>query len=542
MLFFKSLSKIGVSREHLQNLKATDFIRIEKQLNSERQLNGSISKNDVEQIVHILKVYPSELRSVCYYEGLYCLLNEKKAEYTDSLRFHAPEEMAKIRTLIAVYLKEDIIKVIERGFKNKNYSELCTLALYAPFLAPELIQKMINRFEDKIKEAVLFIEKESLAGPLKLYRKFTHLVKKDFYTLLNRLSDDHFSPLLYELLELMGRHSGHSSNSIFFNRVLRVMNLYSPDDKIYQYQVHKMFLKVGNPFILLWILAGIAIPVLFIFILLTLALSGNDDPRPRVNRFANLKTDQNGRLSYLVEEQRNQMLNFVEARISPVQNPPKTINQQVYIPKKGTNPFDNEQFIAGFSSMIDSKKCINIFNNTSNECIIITYLPPHKAETNTFSKPQDPELTRIYACYLPPMDSIKIDLKMHTLRFYMGKHLKHFNNYKHYIYRDSNDYKFSTFDKLDSVLFRYALTIRSNNQRNHTQQNLLITKDASHYKLEWTGNSALYYFYNDLNYFDVSDSLSIHTPLILPKKHSQEERRVLESTGDIFSFLPKSYW
>ncbi|WP_316841277.1 hypothetical protein [Pedobacter gandavensis] len=513
-MFFKSLALIGVSPEQLKTISNDDVVRIEKKLIAEYKLNNSLSKNDIDRIIYILKNYPAEINAICNYEGLYSILAGENSKYEDYRRFLFPKEERRIKELISVHLKEDLISYIEQNFKNKNWRSLIVLSEYKILFEPDIEQLFLNRLESKLKEAVADFNP---SPSLSLRKRMNYLRESDFYELLNRIDAVYFKDYLYEFLNLVEKHLHKTDGTIYFHKILKAMLFYAPSDRVFQYRLDYVSSKVGNPLLYQWLMfiSVFAIPV--IFVLMIIGFLGNDrrmDKTKRVNPVAKLNQGPSKEEEYLIAEQHLNMQNFIEARKFAVQDSDALKLQLPFQPIKYGNPFQLDLFRFDLESIKNPGKHMNIFNETERECVVLAYFDPIPS---TDWPANEPEIPRIYALYIPKKDSIQIDLKMSHLRFYMGKNLRNFNNYRGYVYPDSNDYKFSEFIKKDSILFGYKFWITGKDSVLGKQQNLVISEPGpEQYKFTWTGKSGINCVLRELDGFNYIVELKRTKPLLFP--------------------------
>lgn len=539
LLFFKPLESIGIDRNHLQNIADEDVIRIEKRLIAERKLNDTISKNDVEQILLVLKEYKAEMRTISFYEGLYSILSGKEPAYEDSLRFHTMEETLRIRALISVHFKDNLLNYVVENFKANNWAKLRTLLKFQRFLSIELNELLVRKMEDKLMEALAVLNQKPAHRVLK--QKIGFLRKRDFYLLMNEIHLTHFNVYVYRLLDFTVSNEKYTSGTIFFDYVLSNLRVYNIGDAQLVRDVEKVGFKYGGQtrFIYIGLLIIFSIILLFLYSL----YSGAPKYKQRTNFWADKVEGELGKMNYLRAQQDFEMLNFVEARLLPIHNPKNVdISEHVFINKYG-NPFRLQIFGRYAADIKHSGKQISIFNKTQNECIVLAYYDEYYDKSKkAYVKNGYTDLTKIYALYIPGNDSISVDAKISVLRLYMGKDLKEFNNYRAYTYPDSNDRKFSDFSKVDSALFRYGFKFTKEDSRRDNMQCLLISKpDPSHYQLTWTGDAAVYHFVDYPRSSKMRDSLTKNQPLIIPNGYDSRKKNDKVETSEIFSFLNRGF-
>lgn len=537
--FFKSLESIGIKRKDLQQISGQNLIRIEKKLISERKLNNTVSKNETEQILLILKDYQTEIRAISYYECLYSILTNRTPAYMDSLRFHTNDEVLRIRALLSGHFKEDLLIYIATNFKENKWNNLRILLQFRIFLSEEIIQQLIIRMQSKLDESLAVLNQ--MPAHKVLRQNVGYLRKKEIYLLMNEIHLTHFTPYIKLFLDFFLYHKKYTAGTPFFDYFLSSMLTYNIADQRMQQRIVGAMLKQGGQVRFVYFAYGLIAVVLICFYL---AIPKRTNYfKQRTNFWAD--KDSNGRdqyansVHYLSAQQDLEMLNFVEARLNPVQHTSSQSIPQVFIEKYG-NPFRIALF--GYPSEIKNPvKQLVIKNLTENECVVLAYYHRFYNRQKKIYEPKNPnKLAKIYALYIPKNDSIQIDLEVAVLRFYMGKKLWGFNNYREFVYSDSLDRKFSVFNPVDSVLFRYGFAFDAENEIRSNQQTLAISQpDRSHYHLTWSGNSPLYRFTDYPQMYGKADKLIKGDTLVLPEKRKATGQNPGVKEEHIHSFLSR---
>jgi hypothetical protein len=175
---------------------------------------------------------------------------------------------------------------------------------------------------------------------------------------------------------------------------------------------------------------------------------------------------------------------------------------------------------------------INLFNKTDNECVVLAYYNCYYDPEQKQYVPQTQGANEIiYAMYIPPRDSIKLDLKMMRLRFYMGKRLARYKSIDNFKYPDSLDAKFSKFTRTDSMLFSKSFDLNNHYFAENIVQDLVISQPNKYsYQINWTGNPMWLYGLVKLSDDGVTeaDSITYNKPLLLDLrkiKYEQNENK-----------------
>lgn len=521
MLFFKSLENIGIDRNQLQNISDEDIIRIEKKLIADRNLNNSLSKDDIEKILFILKHYRAEIRAITFYEHLYCFLRGIPANYEDSLRFHTKEEVLRIRELISIHFKAELIGYIVRDFRENNFDNLRKLLKYPDFLNKELEEFIILKMEDKLEEG--FTVLEQMPPRNVLTKKVGFLRKEAFYILMYEIHPSHFTPYVYRFLKFIVDHEKYTARTPFFDDLLTYLTRYGYGNSRVINDISVVMRSHGGQDRFIYF------SVLFMFVVVCL--------------FAFWISNREKNSISPTDQQHLDMMAFVEARVFPVQQSKATDRLPFIETEKYSNPFNSALFKGNSSAikqMGETGAQLRIFNKTQNECIVLAYYDDHYLPKKMdYVKRVGYELPEIYALYIPEYESIEVDFHMSVLRLYMGKKLKEFNTYHDDVYPDSMDRKFSEFNKIDSTLFRYGLRfMKELGEVRRTQKLVISQPDPKHYQLDWIGNSTVVYGVGNLYDMNNLDTLRKGRPLILPERDVPATPKVArEKDSDIYSFL-----
>lgn len=539
MSFFKSLENIGIRRKDLQQISNQNLIRIEKKLIAERKLNDTVSKNETEQILLILKEYQTEIRAISYYECLYSILTNRTPAHMDSLRFHTNDEVLRIRDLLTGHFKEDLLNYIAINFKENKWNNLRILLEFRIFLSEEIIQQLIIRMQNKLDESLAVLNQMPAHSVLR--RKVGYLRKKEIYLLMNEIHLTYFSPYIKLFLDFFLLHKKYTAGTPFFDYFLNRMLTYNIADQPMQQRIVGAMLKQGGQVRFVYIAYGLIAVILLCFYLSIPKKTNNF--KQRTNFWADIDSKGVDRSlkgdHYLSAQQDLEMLNFVEARLNPVQHNSSQLKPHVTIEKYG-NPFRLALF--GHPSEVkNSVKQLVIENATENDCVVLAYYHRFYNRQKKIYEPKNPnKLAKIYALYIPKNDSIQIDFEMAVIRFYMGKKLREFNNYREFVYPDSLDRKFSVFNPVDSVLFRYGFAFDAENETKSHKQTIAISQpDKSHYQLTWTGNSPLYRFTDYPQVYGKADKLTKGDTWLLPEKRNTTDQNPGVKEEHIYSFLSR---
>jgi hypothetical protein len=491
MFFFRQLEQIGIYRDNLKNISEEDIIKIEKKLIAESRLNASLTKNDIDLILKILKTYLYEIEKIALmYPVLYGILSGNQPEYIDKTKFHTKEQEVRIRQLLSGYFQESIFNYIFSNVQNNQWNNLLNLLYYREFLSLEIIQYLVQLLQSKIDSIVTILT--NLPSHYVLHSKLKYLKRKPFYELLGQADADYFKPFAYTILKFIPANKAYTDGTRFFDNVLLNLRYIDSFDGSLERSIHMVYMKYGGQKAFVYYGVGVIILILISFILfLNSTLPDKNLPKPRTNFWSGDRNYVLGERGYRMEEQKIQLLNFEEAREHPINYPSlKGSNDTSYI-SKYEHPFEIGIFEKHYGYIKKGKKNLNIFNDTNKDCFVLAFYR-RVFDTGTKEYINSRDLNSIYALYIPRRDSIKIDFEMFKLQFYLGNKLKKFNNYRAYVYPDSNDFKFSITSSLDSVLLKTSFLFDDTSNSKRKNQTLRLIQSADEYNIAWNGNMTIY--------------------------------------------------
>lgn len=472
MEFFKHLEKIGISRQDLKEARSLDVIRIQKLLLAESSLDATLHRNDIYSITDILTNHAPEIEQLAYDEGLYNILDNKPATYyrqSQSLQEHR----AGLYALINHYFKDAVINYINTAIPTSDWAGLYILLQYKAFTGEFYTNTLTNRLESCFETGYAVLQQHP--HHKMLYSKASFFINKDFYVVLGLTNRNYFTPHLNRLLKFVQLAGSYTNGRTYFDKMLTAMREFNPADRAFQHTMFHNITKYGGrkKYVYYAFFGTLA----FIFFLVLLLVPKPTDPsmRPRTNFW---KNEQNGGIlskdMYDKEERKIAWLNFLEARETPVTNA-AVFKLQAYKPLKYAQPFSLWLFSGYKEVLMQKQEKLLIFNDTDKECVVIAYNSPFIRHA------------QYYALYLPAHDSLKIDFINYKINLYTGNNLSAFNNYRHYVYADSTDLKFSSFNKVDVALLKNDIYIKDTV---YTKPKCLVLTrpDNSSYRINWDGN------------------------------------------------------
>ena len=350
--FFKVLAGIGIGREQLAGITDEDMPRIEKRLIAESRLNNSISKNDIDQVIKLLKAYPDVIRTIGSYECLYGILTVQTAEYVDEIRPVTKEALARMRYVLSNYFYEDVVNYINRSSNKNNWNDLRVLVHYKNFLSTVLLELMVQKLSEKLDSALL--EAERLPPHSTLNKKAGFLKEDEFYVLLSDVDTRYFSKYMDALLGFIARRVNYTRGTIFFDKVLTGMRSYNTSDRVLNTKILNAIAKYGGQAWKVYTFFG-GFFILLFWVVIHVASRPAIDYSPNNNlptdELQNQQVNANfGPESYR-KEQTKQMENFVEARRYTLFYPLGSWHSPKVKVLKYQDPFTSAVFNRDFSEL-----------------------------------------------------------------------------------------------------------------------------------------------------------------------------------------------
>jgi len=507
--FLTSLASAGLNRNELQHFDPEHVIRIEKKLIAESRLNNTLSKNDVSQIIIWLQTYPTEIKIAAGYECLWGILSGIEAERLDAIPHHTPLELEGVKEMIADFFAEELERYVKLNAGTANWNNLRVLWYYRRFLPNTILSKVADQTAQKLGQALLWLNQKPPAHDL--LQEVGYLTDANLYLLLNEFHDTTFNPYINQLITFFDNNPDHVKASDFYAKFCSVVTTFNTTDA----RLNLRFFHITHPRdkwatekFCLYAFIVLVIAILPFYLLFTggnkISAAERRDLRrgdivqlyyPDVDQPADRYHTKRSREYYWEHDPEVQMHVFVEARTFPLNDPPNSLTAPELKTGKYINPFANPVFNHPDNDVKHGGPSLSVFNQTDNECVVIAYYDliyyrreKKYVDPSMFLWISEDKLTHPYALYLPPHDSLKIDLRMSRLRFYMGKRLASFNTLRRNKYADSLDAKFSQFTRTDSLLFSKSFNLTEDVLHQPKSARLTLTQPNPHsYQISYTG-------------------------------------------------------
>jgi hypothetical protein len=507
--FLTALASAGFTRIELQSFDPEHVIRIEKRLIAESRLNNTLSKNNVSQIIIWLQTYPTEIKIAAGYECLWGILSGIEAQRLDSIAYHTPPELEGVKEMIAAFFAEDLERYVKVNAGIANWNNLRVLWYYRRFLPDTLLSKVADQTAQKLEQALMWLNQKPPAQDL--LQEVGYLTDSNLYLLLNEFHESTFNPYINQLITFFDNNPEYVKASDFYAKFCSVVTTFNTTDG----RLNLRFFNITHPpdkwateKFCLYAFIVLVIAILPFYLLFTggnkISAAERRDLRrgdivqlyyPDVDQPADSYRPKRSREYYWEHDPKVQMHVFAEARTFPLNDPPNSLTAPELKTGKYINPFANPVFNHPDNDVKHGGPSLSVFNQTDNECVVIAYYDliyyrreKKYVDPSMFLWISDDKLTHPYALYLPPHDSLKIDLRMSRLRFYMGKRLASFNTLRRNKYADSLDAKFSQFTRTDSLLFSNAFNLTEDVLHQPKSARLTLTQPNSRcYQISYTG-------------------------------------------------------
>jgi hypothetical protein len=544
-----SLAQAGITRKELQGLEAGNLIRIEKRLVAEQRLNGTLSKNDVVQIMYVLKNHAPELQEIAGYDGFWSMLTGADATNLDTLRQYDADELERLKHLVSVYFKDDLYNYISVNTASNRWSNLRAIWHYRPFYRSNISGALIDKLASRIHYAIELLNKHPSTNVLK--QKLSFLTDEKWFMLLSDIDEKRIKPVVEDFLRYLYSNSSYTkSKSAYFKHVFAALSCYRPNDGSMAAQIVITRLRClkarGHSLNTRLIVSAVVAMVVTLVIGILIHRSNGEfssepvavvekDTTDIIKAYhpeADSATDKHGNLltrnHFWQTDTPLQMYTFAQARMYPINYPFESWKASRLQVNKYANPFTPAIFEKDYRKVMHlNGPIIKLFNQTDKGCIAIAYYNSYfNADSNRYVRLKRRADEKIYAFYIPPQDSIRLDLKMMRLRFYMGSRLARFQA-KGYHCPDSLDAKFSKFTPADSVLFSNALAMGYHHYDGTQEKySLRISQpDEYRYQIYWGGKAInLYRTYSDTSKHKKSEDITQYQPLILDARDPADDQ------------------
>ena len=227
MFLFQQLQLAGLNQKDIQSSPIVDIIQLEKKLLAENRLNASISKNDIQNLLEILKTYPDEVKLLARSDFFYSLLSGQEPERFSKFVVNTNIQVAKVKAFLYECFREDILDFFTKNASRNQWGKLSVLFKYKRFLDERLIRQCTYKLEEKLHFATDMLEKQLEEGELE--KMLPYLKNTQFYDLLSTINFNYFDNLILDLIRDVERCQ-RSANTDFYSSVRMAAISYKPSD------------------------------------------------------------------------------------------------------------------------------------------------------------------------------------------------------------------------------------------------------------------------------------------------------------------------
>lgn len=177
-----------------------EFIRVEKKLMLQTKLDASISKNDIEEIVGMLKNYSEELNYLRNEKNLVNFLNQKTFEKNEITNLFEGEETDKINRFIELNFEHAFKDSISFYFKKNQFKEPLILSNYNGLFSLDFQNYIDELIFEKLEFGIEMLQTD--LDEQIIEKRLSYLNSTDFFKLLDEYPSHNLEEYLAVLTNL----------------------------------------------------------------------------------------------------------------------------------------------------------------------------------------------------------------------------------------------------------------------------------------------------------------------------------------------------
>ena len=404
MNFIKLLFKLKLENEEFSKYSEADFIKLEKLIKVERQINSEISFDVANKLLGAVKKYSREIEEFVTKRSIINIfLNKPPIIKYDKLHI-----TTNFNALFNDFLEDDLKHIIKRNVSKRNWVNLEYIMIFKPYFSDNFTDSIQNILETKLSYANSFLYQK---GFIK-HAEYDYLLNKDFFSFISHINnftiEDYLEsiynniiqgmnddkPMKHELRSLIA-FSHYNSNNIEFNKILKYNRSYAID-------------KLNSDSIGLSI-AGILVVIFFMYKIFFSVNISNSNVNPEIiNKLNNL-------YKYSFNDKERHLNNYIR-----IGNKCESKGVLVTNVKTGDNPFN---IMLPIDYNTKKHQGFVLKNNSNHDLIIMEY-----------ERDEDNMLLNLEAAFfVKNTDTITLSNhgdKNTLFSFYIGDSLSNYKNYK----------------------------------------------------------------------------------------------------------------
>lgn len=423
MNFVELLFELQLENEIFSKYSDSDFIKFEKRIKVEKQINTEISSEVSEKLLKTIKEFPHEFEEFIKKKNLvnFFLGIEPKINYY-SLFTHP-----NFKIFFNKYLEDDLSYIIKRKVAKKDYAALEKMMQYKTYFSLDFIDDLQETFENKLSYANDFYSNRAFVKHV----EYDFLMNKDFFRFINHLNNYSIESYLSDIYNKVVDEFNNTKQLRHPLHALIAYSYYTPEDDEFRQIVRQNKSYAHDRLKELkgssggWKSIGTILVVLFFIIRIAVIANRSSSPSYAVPR-PNLDILNNDYLKNIyfninntLGKKEQKIIHYIQDSEVDETFKPKLVKNI----KTGDIPFDIK--LPEFN--IDNYKQFTIVNNSKYDLIVLEYeILDRKNHIN--KKRTIFENIR----FIKSKDSLKMsnydDFKNTLFSFYLGDSLSIYRN------------------------------------------------------------------------------------------------------------------
>ena len=410
MNFTQLLFELKIENDIFSNYTETDFIKFEKRIKAERQINPEISSDLADRLLEVIHENPNELEEFIKIKSLVNIFLGK-IEKPNILT-----EKSSFTYFFQKYLEDDLSYIFKQKVSKKDFLSLEYIMHFKQYFSDDFLYRIEEIFENKLSYANDFYAQRAFIK----HAEYDFLAKQSFFSFINHINNFMIESYLSSIYNRIIDEFNENKKAKYSVEALVAFSFYKPDDVEFRYIIRKNkniarerlkeikssesgFLSFGTVAVILFIVVRI--------VLIVSKSSSNTNSTPNID-FSKIISERNSLMHHRMNINDKKLIHYLKDNELDGKNNYKLIKKI----KTGDIPFDVK--LVEFN--IDKYETFTLVNNTKHDLIVLEY-----ERLNKRIKIED-------ARFIYSKDSIQIsnfnDFENTIFSFYLGDDLATFKN------------------------------------------------------------------------------------------------------------------
>jgi len=181
MNFVQLLFELQLENEKFSKYREADFIKFEKRIKVEKQINTEISSEISEKLLKAIKEFPQELEEFVKKKSLVNVFLGIEPRVNYYKLFVHPN----FKDFFKKYLEDDLSYIIKRKVAKKDYASLEKMMQYKTYFSLDFVDDLQETFENKLSYANDFYANRAFIKHV----EYDFLMNKHFFRFINHLNN-----------------------------------------------------------------------------------------------------------------------------------------------------------------------------------------------------------------------------------------------------------------------------------------------------------------------------------------------------------------